>query len=62
VTGLSVKTKMRTRRPGDPPVLVSDSSKARQLLGWTPKFRELDRQIMHAWTWFRDKMPNIQSN
>jgi len=20
---------------------------------------ELDRQIKHAWTWFRDKMPNI---
>jgi len=23
---------------------------------------ELDRQIKHAWTWFRDKIPNIQSN
>jgi UDP-arabinose 4-epimerase len=43
---------------GDPPILVSDSSKAR-MLGWTPKFLELERQIMHAWTWFRNKMPNI---
>ena len=59
VTGLPVKTEMCARRPGDPPVLVSDSSKARELLGWTPKFPELDRQIMHAWTWFRHKMPNI---
>jgi hypothetical protein len=49
-------------RAGDRPVLVNDSSKARELLGWTPKFPELDRQIMHAWSWFRDKMPNIQSN
>jgi UDP-arabinose 4-epimerase len=46
-------------RAGDRPVLVNDSSKAGELLGWTPKFPDLDRQIMHAWTWFRDKMPNI---
>jgi UDP-arabinose 4-epimerase len=59
VTGLPVKTEICARRPGDPPVLVSDSSKARELLGWTPKFPELDRQIMHAWTWFRHKMPNM---
>jgi hypothetical protein len=24
-----------------------------------PKYPQLDRQIMHAWTWFRDKMPSI---
>jgi hypothetical protein len=29
------------------------------MLGWVPKFPDLERQIMHAWTWFRDKMPNI---
>jgi UDP-arabinose 4-epimerase len=54
VTGLSVQTEICARRPGDPPILVSDSSKARQLLGWTPKFPELDQQIMQAWAWFRD--------
>jgi UDP-glucose 4-epimerase len=59
VTGRSVKTETQSRRPGDPPILVSDSSKARRMLGWTPKFPELERQIMHAWTWFRDKMSSI---
>jgi UDP-arabinose 4-epimerase len=59
VTGRPVKTEMCARRPGDPPILVSDSSKARRALGWAPKFAELDTQITHAWTWFRDKMPNI---
>jgi UDP-arabinose 4-epimerase len=59
VTGLPVQTEMCARRPGDPPTLVSDSSKARRMLGWMPKFPELERQVMHAWTWFRDKMPNI---
>jgi UDP-glucose-4-epimerase GalE len=59
VTGLSVRTEVGARRPGDPPVLVSDSSKARKLLGWTPRYQDLDQQIAHAWAWFRDKMPNV---
>jgi UDP-glucose 4-epimerase len=62
VTGLRVKTEACPRRPGDPPILVSDSSKARQLLGWTPKYPALDEQIKHAWAWFRDKaVDNFQS-
>jgi UDP-glucose 4-epimerase len=59
VTGQPVPVDICPRRPGDPPVLVSDSSKARELLGWHPKFPELDEQIAHAWAWFRDKMPNV---
>jgi UDP-glucose 4-epimerase len=55
VTGLRVKSEAYPRRDGDPPILVSDSSKARQLLGWTPKYPALDEQIKHAWAWFRDK-------
>jgi UDP-arabinose 4-epimerase len=58
VTGLSVRTEMCPRRPGDPPVLVSDSGKARAMLGWTPKFPDIDAQILHAWTWLRDKAPS----
>jgi len=38
VTGRSVPTEMCARRLGDPPVHVSDSSKARELLGWTPNY------------------------
>jgi UDP-glucose 4-epimerase len=44
---------------GVPPILVSDSRKARELLGWVPRFPELKTQIAHARTWFRDAMPNI---
>ena len=59
VTGRPVRTQLCPRRAGDPPVLVSDSSKARELLGWMPNYPDLDQQIAHAWTWFRDKMPNL---
>jgi UDP-glucose 4-epimerase len=58
VTGRLVPVEICPRRPGDPPILVSDSSKARELLGWNPRYPELDAQITHAWNWFRDKMPN----
>jgi UDP-arabinose 4-epimerase len=56
VTGRSIPTEMCARRAGDPPALVSDSTKARERLGWIPKFPELGQQIEHAWAWFRDNI------
>jgi UDP-arabinose 4-epimerase len=52
VTDRPVRAVRRARRPGDPPVLVSDSAKARRLLNWAPKFPDLEDQIRHAWAWF----------
>jgi UDP-arabinose 4-epimerase len=52
VTGRSVPAEMCARRPGDPPVLVSDSAKARRHLDWVPQFSDLEDQIRHAWAWF----------
>jgi UDP-glucose 4-epimerase len=59
VTGFSVRAETCPRRSGDPPMLVSDSGRARELLDWTPKHPNLDQQIAHAWTWFHDKMPDV---
>jgi UDP-arabinose 4-epimerase len=56
-TGKRLNTEVCPRRPGDPPVLISDSTKARKQLGWTPKFPSLDQQISHAWKWFCDELP-----
>lgn len=39
------------RRPGDPPVLVSSSDRAANILGWTPKFADIDSIIATAWNW-----------
>jgi UDP-glucose 4-epimerase len=36
--------------PGDPPSLIADNTKARELLGWTPRYG-LDEIIDHAWAW-----------
>ncbi len=39
------------RRRGDPAVLVASSKRARQELGWRPKFQDLDSIIRSAWNW-----------
>lgn len=39
------------RRPGDPPALVCDPSKARQLLNWRPQFSELEQIVADAFAW-----------
>ena len=39
------------RRDGDPARLVADATLARQQLGWTPQFPELDTLVAHAWGW-----------
>jgi UDP-arabinose 4-epimerase len=56
VAGRSIMAEMCPRRRGDPPTLVSDSSKARELLGWRPKFPAVEDQIDHAFKWFRGEM------
>jgi UDP-glucose 4-epimerase len=51
VTGRDFAVKSAPRRPGDPPVLVADSTRARQVLGWRPQYASLDTIVGHAWAW-----------
>jgi UDP-glucose 4-epimerase len=39
------------RRPGDPPMLVADSSRLKSELNWKPMHADLDYIIMTAWEW-----------
>jgi len=39
------------RRPGDPAVLVADNTKIKQILGWKPKYDDLEYIIKTAWNW-----------
>ena len=52
-TGRPVRRKIGPRRPGDPPVLVADASKAQQVLGWTAK-RDLTEIVNSAWNFMRN--------
>jgi UDP-glucose 4-epimerase len=51
VTGRKIKATETDRRPGDPPILVGSSKKAREILKWQPKYDELTRIIKTAWEW-----------
>lgn len=51
VTGTPVPVVEGARRAGDPARLVADSRLARETLGWTPRYVDLDTIIAHAWQW-----------
>jgi UDP-glucose 4-epimerase len=53
VTGKRIKTVTGARRPGDPPVLVASSEKARRELGWKPRRERLEMMVESAWRWMR---------
>ena len=57
VTGRDIPVENAPRRVGDPPQLVGDSAKAREVLGWRPQFPELEAIIESAWNWHQ-KHPN----
>lgn len=51
VVGKEIPKEYGPRRPGDPAVLVADSTRARVELGYRPKYNEIGRIIESAWTW-----------
>ena len=51
VTGEKIKVTKGERRSGEPDVLVADSSRAKNELGWQPRFSQLETIIEHAWQW-----------
>ena len=55
VTGKPIRAELAGRRPGDPPILVGSSEKARVLLGWNPRYADIETIIAHAWAWHQVK-------
>lgn len=50
ITGHPVAYEIAPRRAGDPARLVADYTKAKELLGWEPKY-DLEKVITTAWNW-----------
>ena len=50
ISGKKVNCKVIQRRSGDPAKLVADFKKAREFLGWSPKY-DLRKIIETAWRW-----------
>jgi len=55
VAGAPVPFEVAPRRAGDPAILVASSQKAREQLGWVPRWTELGPIIESAWRWHRDQ-------
>ncbi|MFM7267360.1 MAG: UDP-glucose 4-epimerase GalE [Cyanobium sp.] len=55
VTGRGLLAHVARRREGDPAQLVASAERARQDLGWRPRYPELKTIIEHAWAWHRHR-------
>ncbi len=53
VTGVEIPVELSGRRPGDPPVLVADSTGLQQALHWKPRHDDLEFIVRTAWEWER---------
>ena len=59
VTGHPIPAKTAPRRAGDPAQLIASSEKAIQVLGWKPKYNDLntivasDTIVASAWAWHK---------
>ena len=51
VAGRDITVTEGPRREGDPAVLVADAGQAKAVLGWRPRYAELETIIRHAWQW-----------
>jgi UDP-glucose 4-epimerase len=53
LTGEPLPVREDARRAGDPPTLVANAARIRELLGWTPRFDDLDRIVATSLAWER---------
>lgn len=53
VTNHEIPATVEARRAGDPSVLIASSDRARHILGWQPKYEDLETIISTAWNWHK---------
>ena len=53
-SGRAIPTINRPRRPGDLPLMVADPTRLRSLLGWAPRYADLDLIVGSALEWERN--------
>jgi UDP-glucose 4-epimerase len=55
VTGITIPVQECARRPGDSPILIGTSEKAKNLLGWKPCYPDIKDIVAHAWQWHQKR-------
>jgi UDP-glucose-4-epimerase GalE len=51
LTGAAIPVTLEPRRAGDPSRLVANADRARAVLGWQPRYTDLDTILRTAWDW-----------
>lgn len=51
VSGKKCPVIYEQRRAGDPDALYADNKKAKEILGWTPNYKNIEQIIQTAWNW-----------
>ncbi len=59
VTGREILVVEGARRPGDPAQLIGSAEKAKKVLGWNPKFNQLETIIATAWKWHQKRFAPV---
>lgn len=54
VTGHEIKAEVAPKRAGDPAKLIASSQKARDILGWMPRFTDIESIVESAWNWHKN--------
>ncbi len=53
ITDKKLDIQYKERRDGDPDAIYADNTKARELLGWEPKYKSISSIIETAWAWHK---------
>lgn len=59
VTGIDIPVMMTKRRAGDPAVLIADSKKIKDELGWQPEFQDLHLIVESTWHWLKTRKVEV---
>jgi UDP-glucose 4-epimerase len=60
ITKKNIKTINWQRRTGDAPSSIASSEKARKILGWIPRYNDLNLIIESAWGWHQKLYKNLK--
>lgn len=55
VTKLPISVTVDKRRPGDPARLIANNAKAKEILGWEPKYTDIEEIISSAWNFYLNR-------
>lgn len=62
ITGAEIPVVEGARRAGDPAKLIGSAEKAKRVLGWKPKFNQLETIIATAWKWHQKRFaPTLEA-